>query len=115
MQGHLIEIRNLTVKRGGMTVLSNVNIIEDNNPTCLVGNNGTGKTTLLLAIAKIIPANGEIKFAGRELSQEEISFYVEGMEPYGHLTVKDYYNLIKELYNTEVKDIFGIYYKWKKH
>lgn len=113
MQTHLIEIKNLTVKRGGTTILKNVNIVEDNNPVCLVGNNGTGKTTLLLAIAKVIPADGEMKFAGRELNQEEISFYVEGMEPYGHLTVNDYYSLFKNLYKASVKDIFGIYYKWK--
>ncbi|BDC17732.1 heme ABC exporter ATP-binding protein CcmA [Acidianus sp. HS-5] len=96
-----------------MTILKDVNIIEDNNPVCLVGNNGTGKTTLLLAIAKVIPTDGEMKFAGREFSQEEISFYVEGMDPYGHLTVNDYYSLFKNLYKTDVKDIFGIYDKWK--
>ncbi|MCY0883872.1 MAG: ATP-binding cassette domain-containing protein [Acidianus infernus] len=113
MQGHLMEIRNLTVKRGNTTILENVNIIEDNNPICLTGPNGSGKTSLLLAIAKVIPAEGEVKFGGRELNQDEISFYIEGMKPYEHLTVKDYYNLVKELYNTEVKDIFGIYEKWK--
>ncbi|BCU69793.1 ABC transporter ATP-binding protein [Stygiolobus caldivivus] len=110
----MVEIKGLTVKRGGMTILKDVNIVvEESNPVCLIGNNGAGKTTLLLAIAKVVPAEGEMKFAGRELGQGEVSFYVEGMEPYGHLTVNDYYSLFKGLYKTGVKDIFGVYDKWK--
>ncbi len=43
-----------------------------------------------------------------------ISFYMEGFKPYGHLSVDDYYRIFKDVYGTDVVDLFNIYGKWRR-
>lgn len=60
---HTLEIRNLTVRRGGVEILSGIDAdIRCGEVTAVVGPNGAGKTTLLLAILGQIPFTGEIRF-----------------------------------------------------
>jgi len=64
-EGHLhtLSIRNLTVRKGGVEILSGVDAdIRCGEVTALVGPNGAGKTTLLLAILGQVPYTGEIRF-----------------------------------------------------
>jgi len=61
---HLLEIRNITVDRGGECVLQIPSFILQHNETvALIGPNGTGKSSFLLALAGLLPIKaGEILF-----------------------------------------------------
>lgn len=74
----MIEIRNLTLKRGDHEVITNFSCtISDGAITALIGANGAGKSTLLAAIAgESFASSGEILINGASitsLSAEELS------------------------------------------
>lgn len=57
----MIEINNLTVKYGKKTVYDGFNLnVEDGKITCLLGESGCGKTTLLNAVAELIDYGGRV-------------------------------------------------------
>lgn len=64
-----LECRDLTIRRGGHTVLHSIRLaIQNGDCLCLIGPNGSGKTTLLLALLGLLrPMSGEIRIAGRSL------------------------------------------------
>lgn len=58
---HALEINNVSVRIGGVSILQNVDAtVPKGGCTAIVGPNGCGKTTLLLAILKQIPYEGVI-------------------------------------------------------
>ena len=60
---HTLEIRNLSVRAGGVEILSGIDAdIRCGEVTALIGPNGAGKTTLLHAILGQVPYTGEIRF-----------------------------------------------------
>ena len=65
----LLEIRNLHVLRGGVTVLDVPALkLRAKEVLSLIGPNGAGKSTLLLVMARLIPAStGEIFFRGQPI------------------------------------------------
>jgi tungstate transport system ATP-binding protein len=65
----ILEVRNLSVRRGQRTVLHIDHLaVEENEVLALIGPNGAGKSTLLLALSQLIrPANGQILFHGHPL------------------------------------------------
>lgn len=57
----MIELKNVSAGYGGVDVVKNINFrVEKGKNLCILGPNGCGKTTLLKAMAGIIPAKGEI-------------------------------------------------------
>ncbi len=68
-----LAVRNLTVKREGRTVLSELNFKVDRGEKILiVGENGAGKTTFLETLLGFVKAaTGEILFKGKALKEEE--------------------------------------------
>ena len=66
----LIEIKDLTIIRGGRTVIQNFNAtINSGLITAIIGPNGSGKSSLLAAIAGDIPTSaGSVTFDGREIT-----------------------------------------------
>ncbi|WP_027389841.1 ATP-binding cassette domain-containing protein [Chrysiogenes arsenatis] len=58
----LLSVQNVRMAYGGPTLLENVNLqIEPGERVCLIGRNGTGKSTLLQIIAGAIPPDsGEV-------------------------------------------------------
>lgn len=57
----MIKINNLTVKYGEKTVYDGFNLnVEDGKITCLLGESGCGKTTLLNAVAELIDYGGSV-------------------------------------------------------
>jgi ABC-type branched-subunit amino acid transport system ATPase component len=67
----LLDIRNLTIRFGGLTAVSKVDLqIEAGHVFSVIGPNGAGKTTVFNAITGIYePTAGTISFAGRRLER----------------------------------------------
>jgi ATP-binding cassette subfamily F protein uup len=59
----IFRLRNINVSFGGPAVLQNINLsIDAGERVCLLGRNGTGKSTLMKVIAgEIVPDSGEIE------------------------------------------------------
>lgn len=73
----VLEILSVNKTFGGLKALSNINLqVKEGDTHAIIGPNGAGKSTLLnTCIAKLIPDNGKIIFAGHDLTN--------GMTPHG--------------------------------
>src|ERR1700690_447520 len=67
----LLDIHNLTIRFGGLTAVSNVDLkIEPGQVYSVIGPNGAGKTTVFNAITGIYePTSGSILFNNRILQR----------------------------------------------
>ncbi|WP_040976629.1 phospholipid ABC transporter ATP-binding protein MlaF [Necropsobacter massiliensis] len=65
----LVEVKNLTFKRGERIIYDNLNLrVEQGKITAIMGPSGIGKTTLLKLIGgQLIPERGEILFDGQDI------------------------------------------------
>ena len=72
----LLKVENLTVERGGKTVLENLNFsLHKGEKVFITGPNGSGKTTFVETIMGFIkPTKGDIYLFGRRVQSEE-DFY----------------------------------------
>lgn len=53
-----LEARDLSLQRGGVDVLKKVSLsIKENDVLALIGSNGSGKTSLLMALARLLPVS----------------------------------------------------------
>lgn len=68
---NLVEIKNLTFKRGERVIYDNLNLrVQKGKITAIMGPSGIGKTTLLRLIGgQILPESGEILFDGQDICQ----------------------------------------------
>lgn len=66
----ILDIRNLTVRFGGLTALNRVDLqVEKGSVFGLIGPNGAGKTTLLNAVSGIYkPEEGHIYYQGKSIA-----------------------------------------------
>ena len=65
----LLELKNVTMKFGGVTALNDVNLqVKKGEILALIGPNGAGKTTIFNVITGVYkPTSGEINFDGKSL------------------------------------------------
>jgi tungstate transport system ATP-binding protein len=65
----LLETRALSLQRGGVDVVKSVSLtVRENDVLALIGANGSGKTSLLLALARLLPiSKGELLLRGELL------------------------------------------------
>ena len=70
MSEKLLELKNATIKFGGITALNEVNFHVNKGEICaLIGPNGAGKTTVFNVVTGVYPiTSGEILFKGENLS-----------------------------------------------
>ncbi len=68
---NLVEVKNLTFKRGERIIYDNLNLqVQKGKVTAIMGPSGIGKTTLLRLIGgQILPERGEILFDGQDICQ----------------------------------------------
>ncbi|MDD5250566.1 MAG: ABC transporter ATP-binding protein [Rhodocyclaceae bacterium] len=66
----LLDIRDLKVHYGGIAAVKGISFaVDEGELVCLLGANGAGKTTTLKAIARMIPAHGEMLYRGERLDR----------------------------------------------
>ncbi len=69
MSTPLLDIRSLVVSYGRVEAVHGVTLsVEPGSIVTVIGANGAGKTTLLNAAMGVLPAQGEIRFAGESLA-----------------------------------------------
>jgi branched-chain amino acid transport system ATP-binding protein len=95
----LLEIKGLTVHYGGVAALRNVSIhLSEGEIVTLVGNNGSGKSTMLRSISGLkTPTAGEVWFEGRRIDGVSPQWIVrlgighvpEGRDPFPYMTVAE--------------------------
>jgi branched-chain amino acid transport system permease protein len=68
--GMLLEIADLTVRFGGLVALRSVELsVPAQSVVAVIGPNGSGKSTLFNAVTGLVPARGNIRFAGNEIGR----------------------------------------------
>ncbi len=77
----MIKLQNLSCGYGSKKVLSDINMmINQGELTCILGKNGTGKTTLFKTILGLLPSiNGKIIYKNnhlKNLSNKEVASYI---------------------------------------
>ncbi|MDE5789440.1 MAG: ABC transporter ATP-binding protein [Clostridia bacterium] len=78
----MISIKNLTKKYQNRTVYENFNLdIEESGITCILGESGCGKTTLLNAVAGLIDYEGEI-------TKKSVSYVFQSSRLIPNLTIE---------------------------
>jgi urea transport system ATP-binding protein len=68
--GALLEVKGLTTRVSGYTILNNLDFsVDENELRVLLGPNGAGKTTLIAMITgQYKPTSGQIHFAGHDIT-----------------------------------------------
>ncbi|MDO4697143.1 MAG: ABC transporter ATP-binding protein [Pasteurellaceae bacterium] len=92
----LLEIQQLSIKFDQTTVLHHLDLtVGENEIVCLLGASGCGKTTLLKAIAGLLPVDqGSITVAGKDLHQKavedrQIGLIFQDYALFPHLSVEE--------------------------
>lgn len=107
----LLTVADLEAAYGQVQALRGVSLsVRPAEIVAVIGPNGAGKTTLLRTLTGLLPARGQIMFAGRSLARvapEEavrlgISLVPERRQLFGSLTVKD--NLLLGAYHRFGRD-----------
>ena len=96
---NLLEVRNLTVSYGtGAPAVDRISFsVAEGAVVALLGANGAGKSSTMKAICGVIPAAGEVDFAGSPITGDParrrvakgIVYVPEGREIVGDLTVRE--------------------------
>jgi branched-chain amino acid transport system ATP-binding protein len=94
----VLEIEDLHVRRGGAHVLQGVDLtVAPRRVTALLGRNGVGKTTTLLAVLGLLPGTGRVRHDGEDvlgrrthdLVRRGIAYVPEDREVFTQLTVAE--------------------------
>jgi len=103
----LLEVHDLTAGYGGSSVLNGVDMrLGDGESVAVLGRNGVGKTTLMLALMGLVkPSSGSIRLRDRELAGRRtdviaragVSLCPQGRRIFGALSVRETIDLSASL------------------
>ncbi len=94
----MLAVTNLEVRYGGIVAVKGVSFaVEPGEMACLIGANGAGKTTTLKALARLLPARGEIRYRGARIDtlpghalvSRGLALVPEGRGVFSRLTVAE--------------------------
>jgi ABC-type multidrug transport system ATPase subunit len=108
----ICELDQLVVRRGGRTVIDRFDLqVAPGECVGLVGKNGCGKSTLVMAIAGVLaPAEGRIAIGGanvwgsatqRRLARRALGYVPEGADPPGFLLAGELWAMVAASRGTE--------------
>lgn len=102
----MLAVVNLEIHYGGIAAVRGISFaVEENEIVCLIGANGAGKTSVLKALARMIPSSGEIHYGSErietlpshKLVAKGLALVPEGRGVFARLTVAE--NLMMGAYH----------------
>ncbi|WP_174615613.1 ABC transporter ATP-binding protein [Virgibacillus ihumii] len=101
----MIELKSIKKKFGRKNVLNGVSFTANKGEiTCLIGINGSGKTTIMNAIMNLTPVNeGEILIDGAQLnkkSYEKITFIPDAITMIPSMTISEAMQFMADYYDS---------------
>ncbi|HKY16519.1 MAG TPA: branched-chain amino acid ABC transporter ATP-binding protein/permease, partial [Microthrixaceae bacterium] len=70
-EGHLLDVRDLTVRYGGVMAVADVSLhVDAGTIVGLIGPNGAGKTSVIDAVTGFAPARGAVELMGRRIDEQ---------------------------------------------
>jgi osmoprotectant transport system ATP-binding protein len=103
----MITLRNVNKRfPGGVMAVSNVSFqLEKGETLALVGHSGSGKTTTLKMINRLVtPDDGEIRINGKDLKEwdvtelrRNIGYVIQGIGLFPHLTIEENVGMVPRL------------------
>lgn len=89
----LLEIENLSASYGSSQALFDVSLqIDEGQVVALLGRNGMGKSTTVKSICRMLPSEGKISFAARDISKlpsHQVARLGIGLVPEGRRCFRD--------------------------
>ena len=102
----MIELKKVSKKYKDKVILKDILIkFEENNITCLIGESGCGKTTILKMINRLIkPTSGEIYINNENIKNKDIiklrrsiGYVIQQTGLFPHMTIKNNIELISKI------------------
>lgn len=88
MSTHGLELSDVAISRGGVSVLSGVTVsLASQQIVSLIGANGAGKSTLLAAAADHLPFHGTIRWNGKPVTPDSVGYMPQSSEVQSGLSV----------------------------
>ena len=110
MVKNVVEVRDLTVVRGGQEVLPGISLGVAPGVTGLLGPSGCGKTTLMRAIVGVQRVrSGEVEVlgqpAGAKALRDRIGYHTQAASVYDDLTVTENLRFFARVLGTDVDEV----------
>lgn len=101
----MIEVKHIQKRFGRKKVLKDVTFTANKGEiTCLIGINGSGKTTIMKAIMNLIPIDaGEIRIDGEKIhkgSYEKITFIPDAITMLPQMRIADSFQFMADFYQS---------------
>jgi len=117
----MIEVQEIKKKYGRKRVLDGVSFTaEKGEITCLIGINGSGKTTILKSIMGLTPYRGTVLIDGKPLTHhtyEKLTFIPDAITMLANMQIGDAMDFMKDFYQSwneaRAEELLG-FFKLKK-
>jgi branched-chain amino acid transport system ATP-binding protein len=129
MSDALLSVRNLGVAYGNIRAVRDISFeVKEREVVTLIGANGAGRSSILRAISGTVPYEGEIVFAGSNLSRVSsdrivslgIAHVPEGRGIFGNLSVRENLKLAtwkrkdREMISRDFERVFSLFPRLKE-